>query len=59
MAEDDNREQLHKLRERGHEAGIEGSSKMTADQLREALRDREEGESPSKAKAKAKAKEKE
>lgn len=51
---DDDRQELHELREKGHEAGIEGSSKMTEDQLREALREREHGASPEDAKATAK-----
>jgi hypothetical protein len=50
----DEREELHELRERGHEAGIEGSSKMTADQLREALAKVGKGESPQDAKGEAK-----
>ena len=50
----DEREQLHELRERGHEAGIEGSSKMTEAQLREALAKVNKGESPQEAKDEAK-----
>ncbi|RJL30326.1 hypothetical protein D5H75_22335 [Bailinhaonella thermotolerans] len=52
MAE--NREQLHDLRKKGHEAGIQGSSKMTAGELRGALRDTKRGKSPEQAKKKAK-----
>jgi len=47
-------ETLHELRRRGHEAGIEGSLKMTEDQLREALRKVDRGENPQAAKREAK-----
>jgi hypothetical protein len=50
----DEREELHELRERGHEAGIEGSSKMSEAQLREALAKLGKGESPQEAKDEAK-----
>jgi hypothetical protein len=32
------RDELHELRKRAHQAGIEGNSKMTEQQLREALK---------------------
>lgn len=48
------REKLYDLRRKGHEAGIEGSSKMTADQLREALKKVGGGESPVAAKRESK-----
>lgn len=47
------REQLHDLRRQAHEAGIEGNSKMTAEQLREALRRIGKGEQPQMAKHEA------
>lgn len=52
MADSDR--ELHELREKGHEAGIEGGSKMTEGQLRKALDQRSKGESPDQAKAEAK-----
>ena len=45
-----NREELHDLRQRAHEAGIEGNSKMTAEQLREAMKKVSKGTDPMKAK---------
>ncbi|WP_431977203.1 hypothetical protein [Micromonospora haikouensis] len=48
------REQLHDLRQKAHDAGIEGNSKMTEDQLREALRRVGKGEQPQMAKREAK-----
>lgn len=48
------REQLHELRQQAHDAGIEGNSKMTEEQLREALRKVGRGESPQMAKQQAK-----
>ncbi|MFF3854383.1 hypothetical protein [Micromonospora sp. NPDC002575] len=47
------REQLHDLRQKAHDAGIEGNSKMTEDQLREALRRVGKGEQPQMAKREA------
>ncbi|MBM0227202.1 MULTISPECIES: hypothetical protein [Micromonospora] len=47
-------EQLHELRQRAHDAGIEGNSKMTEDQLREALRKVGKGTEPQMAKREAK-----
>lgn len=44
------REQLHELRQQAHKAGIEGNSKMTEDQLRDALRRVGKGEQPQMAK---------
>ncbi|MEV5412264.1 hypothetical protein AB0K60_25945 [Thermopolyspora sp. NPDC052614] len=52
----ENRDDLHDLRRKAHEAGIEGNSKMTAEQLRSALRDVERGKDPAEAKEKAKRK---
>ena len=49
-----NREQLHELRQQAHNAGIEGNSKMTEDQLRDALRRVGKGEEPQMAKQHAK-----
>ncbi|MBE3010818.1 hypothetical protein IL992_16675 [Microbispora sp. NEAU-D428] len=51
MSED---QELHDLRRQGHEAGIEGNSKMTAEQLREALAKVGKGEDMQSAKAEAK-----
>ena len=48
------REQLHELRQKAHDAGIQGNSKMTEDQLREALRRVGKGEQPQTAKQQAK-----
>ncbi|MBM0229654.1 MULTISPECIES: hypothetical protein [Micromonospora] len=48
------REQLHELRQRAHDAGIEGNSKMTEDQLRQALRKVSKGAEPQMAKREAK-----
>jgi hypothetical protein len=47
------REQLHDLRRRAHEAGIGGNSKMTEQQLRDALRQVGKGADPQLAKQKA------
>ncbi|MER7332725.1 MULTISPECIES: hypothetical protein [unclassified Micromonospora] len=48
------RERLHELRQQAHNAGIEGNSKMTEEQLREALRRVDKGERPQMAKQHAK-----
>ncbi|WP_428965838.1 hypothetical protein [Micromonospora fluostatini] len=48
-----NRDSLHDLRQQAHDAGIEGNSKMTEDQLREALRRVGKGEQPQMAKQNA------
>lgn len=48
------REQLHELRRRAHDAGIEGNSKMTEDQLRRALAMVGRGADPQAAKREAK-----
>ncbi|MFR9775736.1 hypothetical protein ACL02O_06710 [Micromonospora sp. MS34] len=47
------REQLHELRQKAHNAGIQGNSKMTEDQLRDALRRVDQGEQPQMAKQQA------
>ncbi|MCO1594423.1 hypothetical protein M8C17_04515 [Micromonospora sp. RHAY321] len=47
------REQLHDLRQQAHNAGIEGNSKMTEQQLRDALRRVGKGEKPQMAKNQA------
>jgi hypothetical protein len=47
-------ETLHELRRQAHEAGIEGNSKMTEQQLREALRRVDQGAEPAEAKREAK-----
>ncbi|MCM0678642.1 hypothetical protein NCC78_28805 [Micromonospora phytophila] len=48
------REKLHDLRQQAHNAGIEGNSKMTEDQLRQALRKVGKGAEPQLAKREAK-----
>jgi hypothetical protein len=48
------RERLHELRQQAHDAGIEGNSKMTEEQLRDALRRVSKGERPQLAKHEAK-----
>ena len=48
------REQLHELRQKAHDAGIEGNSKMTEDQLRDALKRVGKGAQPQMAKQGAK-----
>ncbi|GAB3967107.1 hypothetical protein GCM10027615_15880 [Plantactinospora veratri] len=48
------RDELHDLRQRAHEAGIEGSSKMSEQQLREALQKIGKGAEPMVAKQEAK-----
>lgn len=45
---------LHDLRQQAHNAGIEGNSRMTEKQLREALRRVGKGEQPQMAKQAAK-----
>ncbi|MFI6230940.1 hypothetical protein ACIBCR_26935 [Micromonospora echinospora] len=47
------REQIHDLRRQAHQAGIEGNSKMTENQLREALRKVGRGAEPQMAKREA------
>lgn len=49
-----NRDELHDLRRRAHEAGIEGNSKMTIEELKSALKAVGKGKSPQEARAKAK-----
>jgi hypothetical protein len=51
MGED---QQKHEARERAHEAGIEGASKMTTEDAREAVRDVQHGADPQQAKESAK-----
>ena len=48
------REPLHDLRRKAHDAGIAGNSKMTEGQLREALKRVGKGEQPQAAKQNAK-----
>ncbi|SCF29565.1 hypothetical protein GA0070618_4946 [Micromonospora echinospora] len=48
------REQIHDLRRQAHQAGIEGNSKMTEHQLRDALRKVGRGAEPQMAKREAK-----
>ena len=50
MADDE----LRDLRQRAHDAGIQGNSKMDEQQLREALREVEGGAAPGEAKRDAK-----
>jgi hypothetical protein len=47
------REHLHQLRQQAHNAGIEGNSKMTESQLREALKKAGKGIQPQQAKRQA------
>jgi hypothetical protein len=49
-----NPNELHDLRKRAHQAGIEGNSKMTETQLREALKKVARGTNPQTAKQQAK-----
>ncbi|GGM25003.1 hypothetical protein GCM10011608_07280 [Micromonospora sonchi] len=48
-----NQEKLHQMRQQAHNAGIQGNSKMTEAQLREALRKVGKGENPQMAKHQA------
>jgi hypothetical protein len=48
------REELHDLRQRAHNAGIEGNSRMNEQQLRDALRKVDRGTDPMNAKRMAK-----
>jgi hypothetical protein len=48
------REELQELRQQAHDAGIQGNSKMTEEELRTALRKVSEGDSPGQAKQEAK-----
>lgn len=48
------RDELHDLRRRAHEAGIQGSSKMREDELRQALEKVSKGAEPVTAKREAK-----
>ncbi|WP_446215277.1 hypothetical protein [Micromonospora sp. IBHARD004] len=48
------REKLHDLRQQAHNAGIEGNSKMTEGQLRQALNKVGKGMDPMAAKQQAK-----
>ncbi|WP_406070919.1 hypothetical protein [Micromonospora sp. NBC_01638] len=50
----DDRERLHELRQQAHDAGIEGNSKMTEQQLRDALRMVGKGKQPQMSKHNAK-----
>ncbi|MGS2615503.1 hypothetical protein ACVCAH_13425 [Micromonospora sp. LZ34] len=47
------RTQLHDLRQRAHDAGIQGNSKMTEGQLRDALKKVGKGTDPQAAKRQA------
>lgn len=49
-----NKDELHELRRRAHDAGIEGNSKMTLEELKMALRAVEQGKSPQQARIEAK-----
>ncbi|WP_165823055.1 hypothetical protein [Micromonospora globispora] len=49
-----NREKLHDLRQQAHNKGIEGNSKMTEGQLRDALKKVDKGTDPMAAKQQAK-----
>jgi len=48
-----NRENLHDLRQRAHDMGIQGSSKMSQEQLQKAMRKVEKGTEPMMAKREA------
>ncbi|MFI7426497.1 hypothetical protein ACIBPB_05880 [Micromonospora sp. NPDC049836] len=48
------RNRLHEMRQQAHDKGIEGNSKMTEEQLRDALRRVGKGERPEMAKQQAK-----
>jgi hypothetical protein len=48
------RQQLHEMRQKAHNAGIEGNSKMTEGQLREALKKSGKGAQPQQARRAAK-----
>jgi hypothetical protein len=45
---------IHEMRQQAHEMGIEGSSKMTEDQLRDAMKMVKKGSDPMMAKRSAK-----
>ncbi|MEU4477560.1 hypothetical protein AB0F68_05730 [Micromonospora sp. NPDC023966] len=47
------RDRLHEMRQQAHNAGIEGNSKMSESQLRDALRRVGKGEKPEMAKQNA------
>ena len=47
------RDELHALRQRAHEVGIQGSSKMSEEQLRDALKKVGKGAEPMMAKREA------
>jgi hypothetical protein len=49
-----NDREKHEAREAAHEAGVEGASKMTIEQAREAAQAVSEGEDPAEAKREAK-----
>lgn len=48
------REKLHEMRQKAHEKGIQGNSKMTDDQLRQAMKKVGKGKQPQAAKQEAK-----
>ncbi|MFD0783712.1 hypothetical protein [Micromonospora avicenniae] len=48
------REQLHEMRQQAHKMGIEGNSKMTESQLKDAMKMAGKGMKPQEAKQKAK-----
>lgn len=49
-----NREEIHDLRQRAHDAGIEGNSRMNEQQLKDALKKVSKGADPMNAKRQAK-----
>ena len=53
-AEMTGREQLHEMRQQAHKMGIEGNSKMTESQLKDAMKMADKGMKPQEAKQKAK-----
>jgi hypothetical protein len=48
------RDELHDMRQRAHEAGIQGSSKMSEEELRQALKKVDKGVEPVMAKRESK-----
>ncbi|GAB3159205.1 hypothetical protein GCM10027290_63750 [Micromonospora sonneratiae] len=47
-------QQIHEMRQRAHQAGIPGSSKMSEQQLKDAMKKVDKGMDPAMAKQKAK-----
>jgi hypothetical protein len=47
-------DELHEMRQRAHEMGIQGSSKMSVEELRQAMKKMSKGSDPMMAKREAK-----